>query len=143
LRLSYFRRSLQVPAAGSIPEIVVIEKDVLALAAATIKSVWTLELLLLLRRDRARSWQTGQLVGELRSSDVLVRQGLESLKHAGLAVEDAEGFYRYQAASSEMDEFARELEALYAAKRVSVVKAIMTAPNDKLRFFADAFKLKD
>ena len=119
------------------------EKDVLALAAATIKSVWTLELLLLLRGDRARSWQAADLVRELRSSDVLVTQGLAKLKDAGLAVEEAQGSFRYQAASPDMEGFAGELEALYAAKRLSVVKAIMTAPNDKLRFFADAFKLKD
>jgi hypothetical protein len=38
---------------------------------------------------------------------------------------------------------AERIEAVYAAKPMAVAKAIMSAPNDKLRIFADAFKLKD
>jgi hypothetical protein len=35
------------------------------------------------------------------------------------------------------------LQETYAARPMAVVKAIMTAPNEKLRVFSDAFRLKD
>jgi hypothetical protein len=42
-----------------------------------------------------------------------------------------------------LDSFVAEAQALYAAKPLAVINAIATAPNEKLRIFADAFRLKD
>jgi DNA-binding IclR family transcriptional regulator len=118
------------------------DDDVLAELHRVIKSVWALELLILLRRG-SRAWRQDELVRELRSSDVAVGDALAGLQASGLVAADREGGYRYEPASPELDRLCGRIEALYAAKPLAVARAIMTAPNDKLRIFADAFRLKD
>jgi hypothetical protein len=39
--------------------------------------------------------------------------------------------------------FISEAQSLYRAKPLAVINAIAAAPNEKLRIFADAFRLKD
>ena len=119
------------------------DDDVLAFVQKSIKSVWALELLLLLRRDRQRFWPIGDLVRELRSSESAVEGALDSLRSTGFVSTDAGELYRYGPGSAELDGIAARIEVIYAAKPMAVAKAIMSAPNDKLRIFADAFKLKD
>jgi len=119
------------------------EEDVLAFVSATIKSLWVLELLLLMRREGQRSWQTGELVGELRASTLVVREALAALAGAGLVAADEQGFFCYRPASELLDSFVDHAAALYAAKPLAVINAIASAPNEKLRIFSDAFRLKD
>lgn len=119
------------------------DDDVLSLVRTLIKSVWGLEVLLLLRRDSQRSWALDEMVRELRSSEMAVGEGLSTLQSAGFIAVDGESRYRYQPASVDLDRISARVEALYATKPLAVAKAIMTAPNDKLRIFADAFKMKD
>jgi hypothetical protein len=120
----------------------VTEDDVLLFIAASIGSVWALELLLLLKRDPDRSWNRESLVRELRSSPVVINEALQQLQSAGLATQDAAGVFRYHAASPELDVMASELEKTYATKPMTVIKAIVNARTDKLRAFSDAFKFK-
>jgi hypothetical protein len=119
------------------------EEELLVFAAASFRSVWTLELLLLLKRNREQSWRADDLVRELRSSDVVVSEGLTNLMNAGLVVESETGVYRYQATSPHVEEIVNDLERMYAAKPTSVIRAIVTAPSEKLRILSDAFKLKE
>jgi hypothetical protein len=119
------------------------EDDVLAFVAATIKSVWALELLLLMRRQPDRDWEAGGLVRELRASTVAVRDALTGLRNSGLVTTDDSGLFRYRPASEQLDAFAAEAESLYRSKPLSVINAIATAPNEKLRIFAEAFRLKE
>ncbi len=119
------------------------EDDVLLFIAEKNGSVWALELLLLLKRDPDRSWNPESLVLELRSSPVVIDEALLRLQGAGLVKQDAAGAFRYQAASPELNIMASELEKTYAAKPMTVIKAIVNARTDKLRAFSDAFKLKD
>jgi hypothetical protein len=121
----------------------VTEDEVLAFVQRSVKSVWGLELLLLLRRERQKSWRVADLVLELRSSEAAVDVALDGLRGAGFVSAEAEDLYRYAPASPELDEVAGRIDAVYAAKPMAVAKAIMSAPNDKLRIFADAFRLKD
>jgi hypothetical protein len=97
----------------------------------------------LLARDRDRAWHPNELVREMRSSAVAVGEALRDLQKAGLAASDADNLYRYSPASPELEALARGVEQMYSARPTAVVKAIVTAPDDKLRIFADAFKLKD
>jgi len=119
------------------------EEAVFRFLSGSIRSVWALELLVLLRRGRARSWDPDGLVRELRGSQFVVSEAIHNLKHAGLVAQDAEGLTRYQPATAELDDICDAIEALYAAKPMAVIKAIANAPNEKLRIFSDAFKLKD
>ena len=119
------------------------EDEILSFVQRSVRSVWALELLLLLRRERGQAWRLEDLVRELRSSDAAVDGALESLHSAGYVTTDPGELFRYAPASPHLDEMAERIEAVYAAKPMAVAKAIMSAPNDKLRIFADAFKLKD
>ncbi len=80
---------------------------------------------------------------ELRSSDAVINPCLDGLKAAGLVVPEPEGRFRYAAASPELDVITGELARMYAVRPMAIAKAIMRAPNEKLRIFSDAFKLKD
>jgi hypothetical protein len=124
-------------------EIIVTEEDLTAFVAKTIGSVWALELLLLLKREPQRSWTTEVLIREMRGSQVVIADALKMLQEAGLVAQDSAGAHRYQAASEHLDQLASELEKAYATKPMTVIKAIVAAPSDKLRIFSDAFKFKD
>jgi hypothetical protein len=110
--------------------------------ANCVRSVWALELLLLLRRDERRSWTVEELTAELRSSAFVVADVLATFRQAGLVAEDADGRFRYAPAASHLDRAVEQLATAYASKPLAVSKEILAAGNDKIRSFADAFKLK-
>ena len=117
------------------------EEDVFSFARTTIRSVWALELLLLLHKTRPQAWRARDLVRELRSSDAVITPCLDALKAAGLASGDENG-WRYGPTTEELDAATGELARIYATKPMALAKAIMRAPNEKLTIFSDAFKLK-
>lgn len=119
------------------------EETVLDFAAALFPSVWALELLLVLKRDPERLWQAEELIQDLRSSQVVVRDALGSLSAAGLIVEQETGRYRYHAASADIDAIVSELQQVYAMKPAAVIRAIVSTPNRKLKLLSDAFKFKE
>jgi hypothetical protein len=121
----------------------VTDEQILAFLRANIRSLWTLELLLLLARERGKAWLPSDLVREMRSSAVAVDEALRNLQRVGLVAADTDNRYRYAPASPELDELASGIAHAYATRPTAVVKAIVTAPDDKLRIFADAFRLKD
>jgi hypothetical protein len=121
----------------------VTDEQIFAFLRTHIRSVWALELMLFLARDRGRTWHPNELVREMRSSSVAVSEALRNLQGAGLTAPDADNRYRYSPVSPEVDALARGVEQIYSARPTAVVKAIVAAPDDKLRIFADAFKLKD
>ena len=103
------------------------EDDVLAFITNAIGSVWALELLLLLKRDAGRGWGAESLIRELRSSPIAIDDALDRLRTSGLVMQDGAGKYRYQPASPQLDGMASELEEIYAAKPMAVIKAIVAA----------------
>jgi hypothetical protein len=118
------------------------EEDVYHFIRDSIGSVWALELLLLLRRSNETLWLPDELVRELRSSDTVVAEALGRLAASGLVAE-TDGRFAYRPASGSLSAMVEELQRIYATKPVTVIKAIMAAPNEKLRIFSDAFRLKD
>jgi DNA-binding IclR family transcriptional regulator len=120
----------------------VTEEEIYAFVRDSIGSVWALELLLFLRRGHERAWSSAELVRELRSSDTAITDCLTKLVSLGVIVSSEAG-YQYKPGSSQTAHAVDELQRLYAAKPISVMKAIMTAPNEKLRIFSNAFRLKD
>jgi hypothetical protein len=119
----------------------VTEEQVFSHVRSLIPSLWTLDVLLLLRLSGERIWRRDELVLELRSSPTAVDHSLASLVAAGLLAEQDDGIV-FRPATYELRRFADELQRIYAAKPTRVVKAIMTAPNENLRIFSDAFRLK-
>jgi biotin operon repressor len=132
---------LAVPLDSRVPKDSDSEDDTVAFVQTAINSVCALELLILLRRERQRVFRADQLVRELRSSQLAVAQALEHLAKSGLIEEIPGSGYHYQQVSAQLDAICDRLESDYAHKPVKIVRAILEAPDEKLRTFADAFRL--
>lgn len=117
------------------------EEEALDFAGASFRSVWALELLLMLRRT-ARSWPPVEIIKELRSSRVVVIEALNNLIAAGLVVEEENGDYRY-AGIGQVEQLVGELERLYSVKPTLVMRQIVNSPNAKLQILSDAFRIKE
>jgi len=119
------------------------EEEILRFVSASVKSIWALELLLMMRRQKPRAWRTEDLVSELRASTLVVREALASLGATGFVANDDAGLFCYRPAADHLDAFVESTQELYASKPLSIINAIAAAPNEKLRIFADAFRLKE
>lgn len=117
-----------------------VKPEVSSFIRSTFRSVWALEMLCFLRKNRGQPWSHADLVAALRGSELLVSQSVESLAAAGLVVE-ADGTVRYQPVSETVDKLATAAEALYATRPDAVRRMIVAAPPSGLTRFADAFKL--
>lgn len=117
------------------------ESDILDFVRSSFRSVWNVELLLFLSRSPSRAWAAEELVREMRSSDIVVNEGLTMLQAAGLVSPDGSGF-RYAPANPQLHGYVTELDTLYRERPLTVIKAIFSQPSDKLQTFADAFRLK-
>ena len=106
-----------------------------------VRSVWALELLMLLKRDPTRCWPAADLLRELRASTGLVNDNLARFERSGLVVRDDSGCHRYSPAAPLLATLCDELEAAYRERPVAMVNLI-SAPRDPLQKLADAFKFK-
>ena len=79
----------------------------------------------------------------MRSSEIVVAQSIDRLVAAGLALTQKDGTVRYGPASAEQDALVKELADEYSKKPAAIRRLIIQNPVEKLRTFADAFKLKD
>jgi hypothetical protein len=107
-----------------------------------IDSIEKLEVLLLLRAEAGRNWSAGAAAHALRIAEESARGRLEDLCERGmLACERADSF-RYAPLSAADAQAVDELAATYALRRVSVITFIFSRPTERIRSFADAFRLK-
>jgi hypothetical protein len=117
------------------------EAQFLDLIRTTVRSVWALELLLVMKGRPQRAWSTAALVQELRASAVLVQDNLALLLAGGLIRQDSEGFV-YGPATPVLEEAVEALEAAYRQRPVSVINLIIGGSTDTVQGFADAFRFK-
>jgi hypothetical protein len=108
---------------------------------SSFRSVWALELLLLLKRE-ARALGKEELVASLRASPAVVEQALKSLTAAGLAGSDGQGL-TYMPVSPEVALLVEETEQLYRSRPDRVRRVIVASSSSGLAAFSDAFRLKD
>jgi hypothetical protein len=106
-----------------------------------IRSVWTLDALLTLKRNPARSWTADSLTAELRAARPMVGEILAAFRAAQL-VEDSEDGLQYAPKDAADAKAVETLERLYAERPTALIREIMAAPSDRLQGFADAFRLK-
>lgn len=118
-----------------------IERDLPDLIRTHLPSVWSLELLLLVRRQRDRAWTVQELTDELRASLPIVVSALDAFKRSGLVAHDDDGRYRYAPASTFLAEFGDLVERQYRERPVAVINLI-AAPEDRLQQLADAFRFR-
>ena len=109
--------------------------------ASSFRSVWALELLLLLKAEGG-SHSSEELLNKLRASPSVVENALESLQAAGLVGETKDGF-EYMPVNPEAAALVEETEQLYRLRPDRVRRLIVAAGNKGLTAFSDAFRLKD
>ncbi|MFL6733549.1 MAG: hypothetical protein ACJ8EY_02510 [Sphingomicrobium sp.] len=109
--------------------------------ASSFRSIWALELLLLLKREE-RACSTEELVSTMRSSGSVVDSALDTLVSAGLAGREG-STATYMPVSPEVAGLVEETERLYRSKPDRVRRLIIASSNRGLAAFSDAFRLKD
>lgn len=114
--------------------------DLLRFIGSSFRSVWALELLLVLKRE-PRLWSRAELVSTLRASDLVVSKALDGLVTAGLVSLEGEGA-SFMPVSREVAAQVDEVEKLYAARPDAVRRAIVAATASGATAFADAFRLR-
>jgi len=114
--------------------------EILRFIASSFRSVWALELLLLLKSE-PRPWSNDDLDATMRASQVVVAKALASLEAAGL-VTVAEERAQYTPVSDEVAALVEQAEALYAKRPDAVRRAIISAASTDAAAFAEAFRLR-
>ena len=117
------------------------DEELLSFIASSFRSVWALELLLLLK-TQPRVWPRAELVTALRASDLVVSHALDGLVAAGLASIDGDGA-RYAPANAQMSGCVDRVEELYRSRPNSVRRTIIAAGSSSATALADAFKLRN
>lgn len=114
--------------------------EILRFIASSFRSIWALELLLVLKSAR-RSWSRDDLVATMRASDLVVSKALDALEAAGLVSNDG-GNAQYMPISDEVAAHVEQAEKLYAKRPDAVRRAIISASSGDAAAFADAFRLR-
>jgi hypothetical protein len=114
--------------------------DLIQFIVSSFRSVWALELLLLLKSE-PRIWPRAELVSTMRASELVVTKALDSLLAAGLASVEGEGA-RYMPVSDEVADNVERTQKLYSARPDAVRRAIVSASAGDLTAFSDAFRLR-
>ncbi|MBA2772277.1 MAG: hypothetical protein H0U34_09770 [Sphingomonas sp.] len=117
------------------------DEDVTRFIETSFPSVWSLEVLLLLRRER-RACSREELVEGLRASDLVINQALDSLIAGGLAALDEGGLAMYMPVSKEISVLVDKTDDLYAKRPDAVRRKIISGSMSGLTAFVDAFRLR-
>ena len=117
------------------------DKDVSEFLQGSFRSVWSLELLLVLQGQPDRAWTPQELIAELRSSEAVVRQGIGDLLAAGMIVTEGDDRVRYGPASATLRDLMPRVIKAYQVESSNVRRLIVHRPSEKLRNFSDAFKI--
>lgn len=103
------------------------------------------ELLLLLARSPDRGHDVKAIADALRPTvvpEAAARRYLAHFKERGLVVQLQDDEFRYYPASPDIDAVVRALTKAYNERPVTLVRMIYSLRDEKIRSFADAFRLK-
>jgi hypothetical protein len=126
--------------AGEIP------KHVERFISDHIDSVELIEVLLLVKRSRDREWTAQEVSERLYTSLRSAAHRLEALRASRLVAvreEGAHAHHRYEPADAALGRAVDDLENVYAERRTRVINLIFSRPDDKIRTFADAFRIRE
>jgi len=112
--------------------------------ADNVRSVAQLETLLLLRGGRNRGWSAAEVGSAIYMNAEMAELQLNELVNRGLlrAEHESETKFHFEPATELWDRLIGNLADLYRERRVSVITAIYSEPVDKIRTFAEAFRLR-
>lgn len=109
---------------------------------SSFRSVWSLELLLVIKRE-PRSWTIAEIVAALRASELVVTKCIESLTTAGLVSPESDQEIRFLPATNDLRKLVEEAEALYSKQPDAVRRLIIASSSGfSLTDFANAFRWK-
>jgi hypothetical protein len=110
-----------------------------------VNSIVQVEVLLLLQRSPDVSFTAATVGKELRIDAAWAAAELAYLAGHGLLVstnDPGEPSFRYQPATDALRAAVEGLSRAYTQRRVSVITRIFSKPSDKIRTFADAFRIR-
>lgn len=119
-----------------------VEKNVSEFLRSTFRSIWSLELLLLLADDATRCWSGPELVAALRASELVVNQAIDNLNAAGLLVPESSACVHYGPVSADLHKLVLAAGTLYMHSPHVVRRIIVRAQSGSIAAFADAFKFR-
>jgi hypothetical protein len=107
-----------------------------------IDSVVMLEVLLLLHRDQPKPMRLSEIAGELGVEEQVADEQLStllSLKLIGRS--EGNNSYWFQISDHHTVRLVNELAGAYSKQRIPVLTLILTKRQDRIRLFAEAFRL--
>ena len=116
--------------------------DVKELLTNHIDSVGHLEVLLVFFNNQEKTWTPQTLSQELRSHETSVTKHMAKLTTGGFIKNVAGDHYIYAPETIELRAKTELLHQAYKEMSVAVIGFIYEKPSDKLKGFADAFKIK-
>ena len=107
-----------------------------------IHSVFSLEVLLLLRREQSRSFTASEVAKELGIENDVAPQ-LSELTSANLicTTNGDPAKYRYSPVDDKLESLVDQLAVAYAKQRVPILSLILTEHADRIRGFVEAYRL--
>jgi hypothetical protein len=111
-----------------------------------VDSVELIDVLLLLKRNRGREWTAEEVSQRLYTTPNSAANRLEALRSSGVAAGDdssRQTTYRYAPRDGNLDRAVNGLEDAYGARRTTVINLIFSKPTEKIRTFADAFRIRE
>lgn len=108
----------------------------------SIRSVWEVELLLLLRKEPSRAWSAAELIRQLRASSLVINDALVALQRVELVTPESAERFCYRPVSAELAAIADELAEAYISVPASIMHVIWSTPRSNIEIFADAFRLR-
>jgi hypothetical protein len=108
-----------------------------------IKSVAELEALLFLFRQNERDLTAVELSRELRTNPVYAEDLLQRFSKLKLVLFDkATKKYKFNPDLGDENKVIQKIEELYKTRRLYLINLIYQAPTEKIKTFADAFKIR-
>jgi len=117
------------------------DPDLESFVRDSFKSVWSVEVLLLLKAAPQRGWTARDIDAELRASPTAVSAALGDLTRAGLVAAASAEAWRYAPAEPRLADLAERLAEAFRQSPVSLINLI-AKPAQSAQWLADAFKFR-
>jgi hypothetical protein len=120
-------------------------EDLRSFIQETIPTVDAAELLVALARNRETPYQVPALLDTMRPTaltEPTARRYLTHFQSRGIVEHKSDGSYQYVPANAELDAAVTALARVYNERPVTLVRMIYAPKDEKIRSFADAFRLK-
>jgi hypothetical protein len=121
----------------------VLDSNLIAFVRRSLRSIWALEVLLLLRRSGPAFVTVGDISREPRATPFLVRRLLDQLQEEGLVERDQADGAKFHPATEDLAKLCDLLDIASRERPIALRDAMFNAPNDKLQNFANAFRFTE